>query len=165
MNEAEIFEWLAATGLGQIMRNEGWAWPLFETLHFIGLCTLFGALIVVDLRVIGLGKEHVSISSVMPFVPVALFGFALNLITGIGFFCGYPDNYWSNWAFKLKMALILIGGINALAFEFLERRRLCALAPGADAGVQGKMVAGTSLLLWIGVIILGRILPYTGGVG
>lgn len=165
MNEADILGWFESTGFGAFLRDVTWAWPLFETLHFVGLCVLFGALLVVDLRVLGLGKHQMPIAAVIPFSHVALFGFALNVITGAGFFCAKPANYWGSDVFKWKMALVAVGGINALAFEFVERRRLGALAVGVDADVPAKAIAVLSLSVWIVVIALGRLLPFTGSIG
>jgi hypothetical protein len=164
MSEAEILLWLENTWLGAVAREVSWVWPLFEILHFMGLCILFGALLVVDLRVLGVGKQ-VPISSVMPFTRVALGGFALNLVSGIAFFCANPPNYWDNYAFRAKMALVLVGGVNALVFELMERRKLTAIQVGIDAGAGARLIAAGSLLTWTAVILLGRLLPFTGGIG
>ena len=53
-------------------------------------------------------------------------------------------------------------GINAIAFELMERRKLERLAPESDVEAEGKLIAGASLMLWIGVIVLGRMIPYVG---
>lgn len=162
MTEAAVLHWLGASWVGQTTRDLPWIWPIFETFHFIGLCVLFGSLMVVDLRVLGIGKK-VPISAVLPFIPIALVGFALVFISGISFFCSNPENYWVNAAFRAKMYLVLLGGLNALLFEFAERRKLAALEVGVDSGIAAKTIAAGSLLIWLVVIALGRLLPYTGG--
>jgi hypothetical protein len=164
MSEADVLQWFADTWIGATTRNVSWLWPMLETFHFIGLCTLFGALMVVDLRVLGVGKK-VPLAAVMPFIPVALAGFVLILISGLAFFCSNPPNYWGNPAFRAKMILVFLGGLNALLFEFAERRKLSALDVGVDTGIPAKTIAAASLLTWIAVISLGRLLPYTGGIG
>jgi len=162
MTETDILIAFQNNSIGAAARDSFWIWPTCETLHFVGLCTLFGALLVVDLRVLGIGKRFTTIESVMPFVPVALAGGVLNLLTGLIFFCGYPERYWSNDAFRWKMALFIFGGLNALAFELFERRKLAQLPPGANADLPSRIIAAVSLATWVIVISLGRLLPYTG---
>jgi hypothetical protein len=162
MTETDVLIMFQNTSVGAAARDWYWLWPTCETLHFVGLCTLFGALLIVDLRVLGVGKRLTTISSVMPFIPVAFAGGLVNLITGVIFFCGYPNRYWSNDAFRWKMALFLFGALNALAFELLERRKLAQLPAGADANLTARAIAAASLLTWVIVISLGRLLPYTG---
>jgi hypothetical protein len=161
MTEAQILQWFASTSLGEFTREALWAFPVFEIVHFIGLCTMFGALLMIDLRVLGLGKQ-IPIATVLLFIRVAVFGFLLNLASGVAFFCSDPGNYWFNPAFHWKMYLVVFGGVNALAFEFLERRKLAALPADANVGLQAKLIAATSLVTWVAVMVMGRLLPYTG---
>ena len=67
--------------------------------------------------------------------------------------------YWPNPAFKLKMFLILVAGLNALLFTVMEHRRVLVLGEEEDAGTLTKVTAGLSLGLWLAVILLGRLLP------
>jgi hypothetical protein len=159
--EAEIMGWLAQTAVGAIMRDTSWAFPAAEILHFIGLCALFGSLLVVDLRVLGFGRQ-IAFSAVMPFIRVAIAAVVLNTVTGVAFVASDPPNYWDNPGFRWKLVLVVLACANAMAFEVLERKRLTAAPVGVDAGARAKFIAATSLTLWVGVIVLGRLLPYTG---
>src|SRR5262245_47771663 len=80
-----------------------------ETLHFIGLSLLLGALLLADLRLLGLWK-NLKPAHVIHFVRFAAIGFVINLITGVVMFCADPYNYWNNWMFQLKVILILAAG-------------------------------------------------------
>jgi hypothetical protein len=161
MDVNAILQWLHDSGFGAFMRDKAWAWPLFETLHFMGLCTLVGSIGVLDLRLLGVAPQ-IPLKPAMKFIPIAIFGFAINLFTGIGFFCGDPFRYAINIGFQLKMLLVVLAGLNALWFEFAERRKLEALPDDVGADVQAKLIAAASLGLWIGVIIFGRLIPYVG---
>jgi hypothetical protein len=161
MDEMGILQWLHDSAFGVFMRDKAWAWPLFETLHFMGLCTLFGAIGVLDLRLLGVAPQ-IPLRSAMKFIPIAILGFAVNLLTGIGFFCGDPFRYAVNIGFLIKMGLVVLAGLNALWFEFAERRKLEALPEDVEVDAQAKLIAAFSLLLWIGVIVYGRLIPYVG---
>ncbi len=146
------------TGLGEMIRSVWWAFATLETLHFLGLCMLIGAMIVVDLRLIGHFKQA-SIKMVLPLTYIAIAGFVINTLSGIGFFASNPTVYYTNPAFRLKVLLILLAGLNVAWFELKERKKLLALPEGADPDRETKIVAMLSLMLWLGVLILGRLLP------
>lgn len=140
-----------------------WIWPLCETLHFIGMGLLVGIVGILDLRMLGVGKQLVP----GPFerlIPWAIGGFVINLITGCLFFTGDPSQYVHNNVFWLKLLFIVLAGINALVFYVTGiARKVDALGPGDDAPWSAKAIAATSLVLWIGVIFWGRMLPFLGG--
>ena len=95
----------------------------------------------------------------MPFCRLRSLGFLINLATGIVFFSADPLMYWPNPAFKLKMFLILLAGLNALAFTLLGRRYVLKLRDDESAGTLAKVSASLSLCLWLCVLLLGRLLP------
>ena len=155
----ETLLWLESSWFGVVGRDSTWLFPALETLHFFGLCTLFGAMLIVDLRMLGY-KRGTSFDSTFSYISIAIFGFSINLITGFWFLCIDPFRYYPNIAFRIKMVLIIIGGINALIFWAAEHKRLKTLPIDADAGSEAKVIAGLSLMFWILVIICGRMIPY-----
>lgn len=159
MNVHDILAWIESSGLGNTVRDVAWIFPTLETVHFMGLCVLFGSLMVVDLRLLGVAK-FIPMRPALKFVPIAIGGFCVNLLSGIGFFFSDPFRYYPNVAFRLKMLLILIAGLNALWFQFVELPKVRDLQPGEQTTLTVKFVAALSLLLWIGVIIAGRFMPY-----
>jgi len=159
MNWEPLATWLESTSLHNLMVEIFWIFPLCETLHFIGLTVMFGALTVIDFRVMGLAK-FINMEAAMKFIPVALIAFAVNLLTGIAFLAADPFRYFPNFAFQWKMALIVIAGINALWFYFGEHKELCRLADGEDAPFRAKVIAAVSIAIWVVVIVAGRMIPY-----
>lgn len=158
MNDNTL-RWIESTWLGETTRNVVWMFPTFEILHFMGLCVLIGAVLVMDLRVIGL-LRNISLRQALSFTPIALGAFTVNLMSGIGFFCSDPFRYSVNIAFKVKMALVLLAGVNALWFWLARHRKLAELPDGGDADPTSKLIAGLSLIIWFAVIVLGRFMPY-----
>ena len=148
----------------------GWRWlfPACETLHFIGLCLLFGVAAVVDLRMLGVMKG-VPFHALHRLLPWGILGFGINLVTGMLFFVGDPWQYVhvGNWlgaqnaAFLWKMIFVMLAGLNVLYFTvFEEPWRLDA---GQNASLAAKCVAATSLFLVLGIMFWGRMLPFLGG--
>jgi hypothetical protein len=159
MELGAIATWMGQSWLGEAARDVFWLFPTAEIVHFFGLCLLMGALLLIDLRVLGFARS-VSIKKVIAFTPVAIVGLVLNIVSGIVFLCAYPENYWPSAYFQLKMLAVVVGGLNALWFKWVEAPRIELLADDGDAGACAKLVAAISLLTWIVVIVLGRFLPY-----
>jgi hypothetical protein len=150
---------LADSVVGNTMRDVFWMWPFTENLHFMGLCALFGGLLAIDLRVLGICR-FIPMKAALSLIPYVIAAFSINLITGIMFFCGDPFRYFYNLSFQWKMALVVLAGINALWFWFGEHTKLSKLADGEQADIPAKIIAAASLALWVGVIVLGRLIPY-----
>lgn len=147
-----------------LVAHEDWSWPTLESLHFIGMSMLFGALIVMDLRLLGWEKAAAVVHTDRLY-SIALAGFAINLITGITFCFGDPHRYFENVSFHVKMLLIILAALNFLYYKFKVERLVVALGPGEDPPAVAKFVAATSLLLWLGVLTFGRLIPYLGTSG
>jgi hypothetical protein len=148
-----------ARTVGSFVSDTRWMWPTCETLHFIGLTLLLGVVVLVDLRVLGVMKG-VSFASLHRLLPWAAFGFGVNVITGILFFVGMPGQYIHNKSFYWKVALVMLAGVNALYFTFLEEP--WALEPGEDAPLTAKIAAASAMVLWVGVMYCGSMLPFLG---
>jgi hypothetical protein len=148
-----------ARTVGAVMTDYQWAWATCETLHFIGLSLLLGVVFLVDLRVLGVVKG-VSFVSLHRLLPWAALGFGVNVITGMLFFVGIPTQYIHNPSFYWKVAMVMIAGANALYFTLLEEP--WALGPKEDAPLTAKVAAASAMLLWVGVMYCGSMLPFLG---
>ena len=137
-------------------------WPIGETIHFVGLALVIGIAGMFDLRLMGF-MRRVSVSAVKDLMPWAIAGFVMNLLTGIMFFVGAPDQYVNNPAWWAKLFFIVLAGLNAMLFETTLGTRVLTLGPGEPTPVSFKMVGALSLLSWLGVLYWGRMLPFIGG--
>jgi hypothetical protein len=155
----QAMEALGRSPLHDFMVKSTVAFPACETLHFMGLCLLIGSLFLVDVRALGLLKG-LPFGPLHKLVPVALLGFAINLATGICFIAFDPGAYATNIAFLWKMALIPVAGVNALIFEFAVFRPYAAGRVEAATGPVAKVTALLSLLIWTGVLLGGRLIPF-----
>ena len=154
-----VIETLNASALNGLVMDNRFVFPMLEMAHFMGLCLLFGSLLVVDLRVIGLART-VPINRVNIFVRFALIGFAINLVTGLFFLAGDSDRYLVNYAFWAKMGVIGLAGLNTAYFVRRIKPQMDAGIASADLTGGAHVVAWLSLTFWSCVIILGRFIPY-----
>ncbi len=157
--ETVTIEGAIARDVGTFITERPWVWPAAETLHFIGLTLLLGVVLLVNLRMLGVMK-NVSVAALDRMVPWGVVGFGLNLITGMLFFVAAADQYTANSAFLWKVILMMLAGANAVYFTIFDKS--WRLEPGADATPFSKVMAGSALALWIGVMYYGSMLPFIG---
>jgi hypothetical protein len=148
----------------EFVATQSWTWPICEMIHFFGMALLVGTVGLLDLRMLGVAKA-LPVAALERLIPWGIAGFALNLITGYVFIVGSPGgpkDSLANTAFQLKMAFILLAGLNVAAFHFTGvSRRANAVGQGGDAPFAAKIVAASSLFLWLGVIYFGRMIMYS----
>ena len=146
------------TQVAALMRMD-WAWPIAESIHFVGLTLLFGSIAAWDLRLLGFAKQA-PIAAFHRLVPFAILGFAINATSGAFFLMTDPDQYVYNPAFHLKMLCVMLAGANAVLFYLTMFRRVKGLGPGAQGPALTKLSGAVSLVLWITVIICGRMITF-----
>jgi hypothetical protein len=146
-----------ATGIRQTMA----AFALIESVHVIGLTLVFGTVMIIDLRLLGLAWTRRAFSviadEVLRWTWVA---FAIASVTGALMFITNAAAYYNNWYFRAKMLLLVLAGVNMVFFEVTDRRRVISWDRERSAPLAGRIVATLSLAIWIGVIFLGRWVAY-----
>jgi hypothetical protein len=156
-------QWLGTTSLSNIVADSRWIVPASQVVHFFGLALLFGMAAMLDLRMLGLGKGIAIGEFSRRMIPWAGAGFLLNVITGFIMFAGAPYMFSHNRAFGFKMLFIAVAGLNVLVFYVTGiARKVEALGSGDDAPWSAKVIAGSSLFIWVGVMFWGRMLPFLG---
>ena len=142
-------------------RRGYWFRLSLETLHFTGLGILIGGLIVMDLRLIGY-KHGLSLRTVHEIMPLVFIGFGINACTGFLFVMGDPHRYAVNYAFQVKVVLLLLAGLNALWFRLKVSPQMKDWTEITESPALAKLMGTASLLLWLGVGIHGRLITFFG---
>ncbi len=151
-----FFRWCEATTIGQAVAQSVWAFPILEAVHLIGLCVLGGALLVVDLRLLGAGLTNQPIARIARHARPWLIGsLVLMVATGVPLFLSEAIKAYYNTSFWVKMCTLPV----ALAFTFgvrerVARRELADELAGPHA--KGRLVGAVSLALWFTVAAAGR---------
>jgi len=160
---------LAASPFAVWLRASAWAYPVCEMLHLAGMALLFGSIVVVDLRLAGLGRQLPVTPLLRHALPATLVGFVVILVSGALLFVAHADDLIGNRAFLVKLGLIALGLANAAWFHAGPYR---ALHGGDGTGNTGgwetlgapppvaRACAVLSLLTWALVICAGRLIAY-----
>ena len=162
MDITSLIAWLEASALATGIRNSLYLFPLIESVHVIGLTMVFGTVAIVDLRLLGLASTRRRFSAVAADVfKWTWMAFAVAVATGALMFVTNADTYYHSPYFRAKMALLALSGANLLLFELTARRSVGAWDHNAAAPAAGRAAAVVSLVIWLGVIVLGRWVGFT----
>jgi hypothetical protein len=154
-----FFEWCEATWVGNAIRESSWLFPIIEAFHLVAFAIIGGMILVVDLRLLGVGDRSASVVPLARSVqPWLLGGIAVMIPSGILLFLSESIKCYYSFPFWVKMWSLLL----ALTFMFTLRRRVLAADPAALAPLWRKSAGALSLLLWSGVAWGGRWIGFSG---
>ena len=136
-----------------------WAWLLVA--HIIAMCLFAGTIIMMDLRLMGVGNMSTAFSQVQRrLFPWQMSTMFISSATGLALVWGNPLNYVTNIIFWLKMLAMVIAAINALAFHFITEYTVVDWDAGRTPPSGAKLAGWLSIVLWVNVILAGRLMPY-----
>lgn len=140
------------------MENPGALLPGVEALHILSMALLVGSIATFDLRLLGLVMRRVSVSRVGErLLPCTWTAFSVNIVTGALLFPSLAETkYCFNPAFRLKLVLILLAGLNMSVFYFTIYRHVSRWDNAPAPPVWAKLAGTLSLFLWAGVVIAAK---------
>jgi hypothetical protein len=146
------------------MRDSLWIFDITETVHTLGIILVAGTIMLVDLRLLGMGLRREPVSHVVSrIVPWTLAGFCLMFLTGGWLFSAEASKLYHSPAFRIKMMLLSLAGLNALIFHLTVYRRAAEWDDVPVAPMRARVAGLLSLVLWIGIIAAGRSIAYGPG--
>ena len=153
----------ATPAVSNFVTDYPYVWPVCEVLHFIGLALLMGIVLVINLRILGVGSlKHIAYGDLHKLLPWAAAGFTFNAISGMVFFVAQPQTYTLNLSFDLKIIAFVLAGFSVLYHTIFDEP--WTITRDMDAPVVAKCMAAAQIVLWFGVLYFGRMIPYlTGG--
>jgi hypothetical protein len=153
-------KWLEQTWIGGGVRESLWLFPAIETVHLLGMAVLIGTVGVFDLRLMGWMRQRRVSDLAARLLPWSWVAFAVQVITGTILFSSEAVKVYSNPAFRVKMLLILLAGVQVLIFQLTQRSQTGDWDEQGIVPASGKLAGAVSLVLWIGVITAGRFIGF-----
>jgi len=154
-----FLEWLQSTWVGVLVAESLWGYPLLETIHSIGMAMLIASLGLINLRVLGY-KSELPLLGMQQLLPLAWLGFTLNATSGTLLFTSDAVYFFGKYTFRIKMILIVLGGLNAALLGRRVFREAAGGAPAEPATAGTKWIAFSSLVFWLGAVCAGRLIAY-----
>jgi hypothetical protein len=154
--------WLHDSAIAEAIRSGEWWFPAIETVHVLSLATVFGSILLVDLRLVGLSSRTSAVSRLtQETLPYTWAAFGMAVLTGSLMFISKAPVYFHNLQFRLKFVFMLLAGVNMLLFHSGIYRRVAqwdlTLPPPTAARIAGAL----SIAFWLSIIALGRWVGFT----
>jgi len=149
---------LEATAFATWVRTSGWAYPLVNLVHLLGLTLLIGPIGLLDLRLLGFGRRFALCDVSTALTPYAVTGLLLLIGSGVLLFSADASPLHRNLLLQIKLSCIVLALANALAFRRIWAHRLNDW--DRHPPLPGRLQALLSLLLWPAVGAFGRLLAY-----
>jgi hypothetical protein len=161
MTLLQMCQWLYDSPLGTSIRESDLAFDLIETAHVLGITLLAGTVAILDLRLLGLVLKKDEVSDVAGQVlPLTLAGFALMAVSGILLFWSEASKMYFNPAFRVKLVLMGLAGLNPLLFHNSIYRSVALWDLSPSTPARARFAGALSLVLWTGIIVSGRAIAY-----
>ncbi len=153
---------MQGSALGHFMRESGpWTYAIVNLAHVLGIATLFGSILVLDLRLIGIGRRVPLAGLSLAIAPVAATGFAIAAVTGVGLLATKATEYVGNPFLLIKFPAIALGLINVAVVRSTSAWRAQyerELRPEEQRLL--RVLGGVSLVCWLTAITAGRMIAY-----
>jgi hypothetical protein len=161
MSLLSFCQWLEKTPWSVALHESLWAYPIVESVHVLTLCLFLGTAVLLDLRLLGLTMRRVRVSEVAAqLLPWTVGGFVLMVISGALLFYAIPVRTYLNIFFRVKMAMLILAGVNVWVFHRTVYRRVAEWDLGLVPPMGARVAGGLSLLLWAGIATAGRMIAY-----
>jgi hypothetical protein len=148
-----FFDWCGKTWVGTTVRDTVWAFPVIETFHLLALAVLLGTVLIVNLRAFGLGARYSPGHELQRWMLVSL---VVLILSGIPMFLSEPMKCYESVSFPIKMGLLLL----AILWHFTIQRKWTAPDSRSATPVKARLAAGFSIMLWAGIGMAGKGIPY-----
>jgi len=161
MTIKQACEWLQNQSFPTEIRESNWLFPSIETVHVLALVLVFGSIVMVDLRLLGLTNRTRPVTDVMAqCLPLTWSAFLVAAVAGSLLFTSKAVTYYNDIPFRLKMFCMALAGINMVCFNLTTYRRVAAWDQGRPPA-GAKLAGGLSLLLWVVIVGAGRWVGFT----
>lgn len=155
-------QWLEDSQVGTAIREGAWEYATLNFVHLLGLTFAAGTILFFDLRLLGFGLKQVSVSSAArTLLPWTWAGFTVMFASGSLLITSEATRLYSNVAFRTKLVLLVLAGLNVFVFHNTVFRRVASWDGAAETPVQAKIAGAISISVWFGMMTAGRLIGYT----
>jgi hypothetical protein len=156
-----ILQAIDGSALADGIRDSGWMFPAFETVHVVAIVFVVGSIARLDLRLMGLVWRDRPVSEVSgEMLPYTWIAFAAATVFGILLWLTRPLEYFEIAFFDVKLILITLAGINMLYFQRVTFRTVGEWDREPLPPPPARIAGAVSMALWVGVVICGRFIGF-----
>lgn len=152
--------WLENTSVAAAVRDSAWLYPAVETVHIIGFVIVAGGAALFDLRLLGASRGLPVSDTARHLLRWSLAGLLIAVPSGVVLFATNATALSVNPAFRLKLVLLAVAGVNAYVFHQWPFKTVTEWNRDVSVPTAAKLSAIVSLVVWAGVITCGRFIAY-----
>ena len=152
-----LLVWIAQTALADWVRVSFIGYPMMITSHAIGMATMVGLALTLELRLLG-ALRTIPVLALHRLLRVAWLGFGLNFLSGTALFTSDAVSFATSGSFQLKISLVLAGAITVAYIQTAISRDPDSFRAATPTAV--RVVATVSIVLWISALLVGRLTAY-----
>ncbi len=153
--------WVQSTVFFTYLRGSAYVYPCILSLHMVAIAFFGGMILMTDLRLLGIAMRRRPVADVAEQLRIPKrYGFLLVATCGILMFCCKAEEYYYNIFFRLKVTLLILVAIHAIAFRGSVYNRVAEYDREGRVPGRAKLAAALSLVLWIGIACMGRGIGY-----
>jgi hypothetical protein len=157
----DVFVYVSELENSIALRESQYVWAWLLVAHIISMCLFAGTIIMMDLRLLGVGIMQTPFSQVQRrLFPWQVAGMVFSAITGVAIVYADPMKYYANIIFWTKMVTMALAGLNALAFHYITEYTVVDWDAKVAPPFGAKLAGGLSIVMWANVIVAGRLIPY-----
>jgi hypothetical protein len=140
--------------------ESAWGYPIVLSAHAVGMSIIVGTVTMISLRVLGFARTA-PIWSLERMSLVAWLGVTVNALSGIALFGSDAPKFFFHPVFWIKITLIALGAVSVWRLLRLLKEAESTLLEGSRAPASARLIAASSLVLWLGALVAGRLIAYT----
>jgi hypothetical protein len=157
----DLFLWVSEMPWSIGLRESLYVSPYLTVAHVVSMCIFAGLIVMMDLRLLGVGNMRAPFSEVQArLFPWQMLGMGMSSITGLTLAFADPMRFYVNIFFWTKMLVMVLAGINALAFHFITYNSVVKWDSTASTPFGARLSGALSIVMWAVVIVSGRLIPY-----
>ena len=157
----DLFFWVSELPTSIAIRESLLFSPYLTVAHVVSMCLFAGLIVMMDLRLLGIGNMSTPFSELQKrLFPWQMLGMAMSAVTGVTLAYSDPMRFYVNIFFWTKMLVMVLAGINAMAFHFITYNSVLTWDTRASTPFGAKLSGALGMVLWAIVIVSGRLIPY-----
>jgi hypothetical protein len=164
LDQSVFIQALQHSAFSEWIRGSLKALPIIESVHVMAVAVVYGTILLVDLRLMGLRDTGRPFTRVFrELMRWTWIGFGVAVVTGALLFIPNAQTYARNTAFFLKLSALFLAGVNMAIFEFTTLRRVASWDTAVPSPFSARVAGALSILIWTSVIVFGRWIGFTKG--
>jgi hypothetical protein len=157
----DLCQALEQTAVAARVRESLWLFPVLESFHLLGMTAFLALIGAFDLRLLGVTLRRVPVTELSRRIfSWAWTAFAIQVVTGLLLFSSEATKMYRNPAFRFKLLLIVLAGLNALIFRLTVYKKGGRWDANEGTPIAARLAGAVSLVVWAGVVVAGRFIGF-----